>query len=98
MGKVLLILVIFSSAFARDPDVLPHDYEYRDQQTMGGSEWGSGDTFIAIALPIAALMVVALPIIFDGKDQEWPVHKFTLFNKIEQSRTLNKFPTRRKND
>jgi hypothetical protein len=33
-------------------------------------------------------MIFALPFIYDGECQRWPVHKFRLFNLIEQPRIL----------
>lgn len=95
---ILLIqtwMLTFNSAHARDPDV-PYEppHEWGERETVGGSNWSGGDTFIAIALPIAAVMLLTLPHIFDGEHERWPVHKFALFNVIEQQRILYKFPTR----
>lgn len=76
MDKVVLILgsiVLFlgSISHAREPNVLPRHYDYGGGYTMPDGEWGSGDTFLVIALPIAVVMVIALPHIFDGKLAGW---------------------------
>lgn len=91
MGKIIIIMLIWvATSYARDPDVLPRDYGYGEYPTVGGSKWSGGDIFLAIALPIAVAMVIVLPHIFDGEDQEWPVHKF----RLHLLSNVNKFPTR----
>lgn len=94
---MLIILFLVSSAYARDPDVLPHDDYYNEHTTVGGSAWSGGDTFICIALPVAVILTLALPHVFDGKYECWPVWKFeTKFRTITSVRLSCKFPTRQR--
>ncbi len=95
MDKLFLmlvtLLVTFQVTHARDPDV-EYEPRYGERYTVGGSGWSGGDTFIAIALPVAVMMLIALPHLFDGEFERWPVHKFALFNIIEQHQIIYKFP------
>ncbi len=93
MGALVLFL---GSAQARDPNVLPRHYDYGRGYTMPNGEWTGGDTFLVIALPIAVVMVIALPHVFDGEFECWPVWKFTLpklGTNVPKMGTY-KFPTR----
>lgn len=90
---LVTLLVTFAVTHARDPDLPPPEH-YGERPTVGGSEWTGGDTFIAIALPVAVVLMLALPHIFDGEYQDWPVYKFRLLNKRGHSRTMFKFPMR----
>lgn len=77
IGLILGALVLFlGSVQARDPDVLPYDYEYGERTVVGGSQWSGGDTFICIALPVAVVLTLVLPHWFDGECRDWPVGKF----------------------
>ncbi len=96
-GLILGALVLFlGSAHARDPD-LPPPERYGERETVGGSNWSGGDTFIAIALPIAVVLTLVLPHVFDGEYQDWPVYKFRLHLLSNVNKTGNlfiRFPTR----
>ena len=93
---VVVILLLATIAHARDPDTSDPIY-YGEAETVGGSEWTAGDTFLAIALPLAIAGLIVLPHIFDGECQDWPVHKFALPNMGKNLPNLGsfKFPTRR---
>ena len=97
----LTIVALCLTAQARDPYWIPPDYEYDERETIGGSEWTGGDTFIAIALPIAVAMVIALPHIFSGNRTDecaispLSINKFQHFTQKHASNYEYKFPTRR---
>jgi hypothetical protein len=64
---MVVIFILATTSFARDPDAPSHDYEYRDHQTVGGSKWTGGDTFVLCGVAVMTAMVFALPAIFDGE-------------------------------
>ena len=94
---ILLVNLIFlvNTGYARDPDV-SYDHDYGERVTVGGSKWDSGDTFLVIALPIAVVMLLTLPHVFDGKSQTWPTYKFRRKLSAHYPRIIRspKFPTR----
>ncbi len=97
MKILFFILIIFAVTQAREPDVLPHHYEYGYSYTVGGSEWTFADTWVLCGVMTIATMVVMLPVIFDGKDERWPVYKFRQYTLIYsgfRSKLSPKFPTR----
>ena len=69
----LILLLVVKVTFARDPDLPPPDYGYDERETVGGGRWTSGDMFIAIALPIAVVLTLALPHVFDGESISPPM-------------------------
>jgi hypothetical protein len=95
----LIIIGLCLTAHAYKPNV-PYEppHEWGERETVGGSkDWEFADTFVLGGMIVMTVMIFALPEIFSGELERWPVYKFTLPNMGKNLPNLGvfKFPTRR---
>lgn len=87
----MIVLILRTSAFARDPHT-PQQYEYEDYQSPSGGDgkWEAGDTFLAITIPATIVGVIILLNVYGEPEDSfrWPVYKFANYERSF------KFPTR----